>query len=96
MQLFGPGFHLVRASHYGELALECVDAYYKYGCALLYKAQDEADILGSVPKKEDKSQEESAKDEPVKTVKSAESSTASVDAEENGSSNHQEEAPNDG
>lgn len=85
----------IRASHYGELALECVNAYYKYGCALLYKAQDEADILGSVPKKEDKSQEDSAKDESVKSVKSAESSTASVDTEENGSSNHQEETPND-
>lgn len=35
-----------RVLHYGELAPECTSAYYKYGCALLFKAQDEADPLG--------------------------------------------------
>lgn len=89
-------FYLGRASHYGELAIECVDSYYKYGCALLYKAQDEADILGSVPKKEQEKAQDSAKDESVKSVKNAESSATSVDGEENGSSINQEEAPNDG
>ncbi|KAL5715074.1 hypothetical protein ACHQM5_016952 [Ranunculus cassubicifolius] len=43
----------IRVGHYGELAPECCSAYYKYGCALLYKAQEEADPLGSVPKKDD-------------------------------------------
>lgn len=33
----------IRVSHFGELAPECATTYYKYGCALLYKAQDEAD-----------------------------------------------------
>ncbi|KAL6880422.1 hypothetical protein ACP4OV_011987 [Aristida adscensionis] len=40
----------IRVSHYGELAPECASTYYKYGCALLYKAQEEADPLGNVPK----------------------------------------------
>ncbi|KAF9620460.1 hypothetical protein IFM89_012637 [Coptis chinensis] len=40
----------IRVAHYGELASECWSAYYKYGCALLYKAQEETDPLGSVPK----------------------------------------------
>lgn len=43
----------IRVAHFGELAPECLNTYYKYGCALLYKAQEEADPLGSVPKKED-------------------------------------------
>ncbi|PWA41679.1 acetyltransferase A, auxiliary subunit [Artemisia annua] len=44
----------IRAAHYGELAPECVRSYYKYGCALLYKAQEESDPLvsGAVSKKE--------------------------------------------
>ncbi|KAK9108752.1 hypothetical protein Sjap_016812 [Stephania japonica] len=42
----------IRVAHYGEMAPECSSVYYKYGCALLYKAQEEADPLGSVPKKE--------------------------------------------
>lgn len=37
--------------HHGELAKECASAYYKYGCALLYKAQEETDPLGNVPDK---------------------------------------------
>uniref|UniRef100_A0A1D1XQH1 Nuclear autoantigenic sperm protein n=1 Tax=Anthurium amnicola TaxID=1678845 RepID=A0A1D1XQH1_9ARAE len=40
----------IRVAHYGELASECASSYYKYGCALLYKAQEEADPLGNVPK----------------------------------------------
>lgn len=42
----------VRVEHYGELASECVNAYYKYGTALLEKAQAEADPLGNMPKKD--------------------------------------------
>ncbi|CAD6226988.1 unnamed protein product [Miscanthus lutarioriparius] len=40
----------IRTSHYGELAPECASTYFKYGCALLYKAQEESDFLGNVPK----------------------------------------------
>ena len=39
-----------RAAHFGELAPECASSYYKYGCALLYKAQEEADPLVHAPK----------------------------------------------
>lgn len=63
------GYNTVRASHYGELAPECVDAYFKYGRALLYKAQDEADVLGVVPKKEEKSHANSDKEGSIKTQK---------------------------
>jgi hypothetical protein len=31
---------LNRVARYGELALECVHTYYKYGRALLYKAKN--------------------------------------------------------
>jgi HAT1-interacting factor 1 len=88
----------IRVAHYGELSPECVHAYYKYGCALLYKAQDEADPLGTVPKKDGDSQQESAKDGSVKNVINGESSTASVlgNVEEEGSTNHQEGAADDG
>ncbi|XP_024026061.1 NASP-related protein sim3 [Morus notabilis] len=68
----------IRVACYGELAPECVNSYYKYGCALLYKAQEEADPLGNVPKKEGESQHESAKYGPVKSVTNGESSTASA------------------
>lgn len=66
-------FHF-RAAHYGELASECVKLYYKYGCALLYKAQEEADPLGAVPKKEGQSD----KAESAKSAVNGESSKASV------------------
>ncbi|KAL0698473.1 hypothetical protein Bca4012_054595 [Brassica carinata] len=50
----------IRVEHYGELAAECVNAYYKYGSALLEKAQAEADPLGNMPKKEGETQQESS------------------------------------
>ena len=70
-------FHC-RAARYGELAPECVKLYYKYGCALLYKAQEEADPLGAVPKKEGEPHQQSYKDESVKNAENGESSKASV------------------
>ncbi|KAK9285157.1 hypothetical protein L1049_024343 [Liquidambar formosana] len=87
----------IRVAHYGELAPECVNAYYKYGCSLLYKAQEEADPLGAVPKKEAESQQDSDKDGSVKNVLNGESSTASVssNAEQGMGSNHPEEAADD-
>ncbi|KAF3323969.1 protein NASP [Carex littledalei] len=41
----------IKVMHHGELAEECASAYYKYGCALLFKAQEETDPLGNVPNK---------------------------------------------
>ncbi|MQL95286.1 hypothetical protein Taro_027951 [Colocasia esculenta] len=61
----------IRAAHYGELAPECVSSYYKYGCALLYKAQEEADPLGNVPKDSSRNSGTSA------TVAGGESSASS-------------------
>lgn len=34
-----------RVWHFGDLAPECATTYYKYGCALLYKAQEEVDPI---------------------------------------------------
>ncbi|CAF2067434.1 unnamed protein product [Brassica napus] len=51
----------IRVEHFGELASECVKAYYRYGSALLGKAQAEADPLGNnMPKKESEAQQESS------------------------------------
>ncbi|RAL40783.1 hypothetical protein DM860_008481 [Cuscuta australis] len=70
----------IRATLFGELDPRCVNAYYKYGCALLRKAQEEADPLVSVPKRKGDSLLNSCKDEPAKRVVSAESSAASVES----------------
>ncbi|KAL6224706.1 hypothetical protein ACLB2K_003561 [Fragaria x ananassa] len=88
----------IRVAHFGELAPQCVKTYYKYGCALLYKAQEEADPLGNVPKKEGESQQESANAGPAKNVLNGESSTASVssNAEQVASPILQEGALDDG
>lgn len=67
-----------RVGHHGELAVECLKAYYLYGRALLYKAQEEADPLVSVPKKEGETQQELNKDKSSKTIATRESSVASV------------------
>jgi len=37
--------HLLLLS--AELAPECASAYYRYGAALLYQAQDSADVFGA-------------------------------------------------
>ncbi|XP_051114784.1 NASP-related protein sim3 [Andrographis paniculata] len=86
----------IRVAHFGELAPECVNAYYKYGCALLYKAQEEADPLASMPKKEDAvSHEGSHKEGSVNSVVNGEASAASAsnNAEQGGSSNGLDGAP---
>ncbi|CAN4079596.1 unnamed protein product [Withania somnifera] len=84
----------IRVAHYGELAPECINAYYKYGCALLYKAQEEADPLVSLPKKESGSEQDSNRDGSVKSVISCESSISST-AEPGGSSNGKEKVEDD-
>ncbi|KAF2283650.1 hypothetical protein GH714_013255 [Hevea brasiliensis] len=94
----------ISVSHYGELALECLNAYYQYGRALLCKAQEEADPLATVPKKDGEFKQDSDKDGSVKNAINGESSTASVlsNVEEDGkeedgkgNSNHQEGAADD-
>ncbi|ESQ53401.1 hypothetical protein EUTSA_v10025057mg [Eutrema salsugineum] len=79
----------IRVAHYGELATECINSYYKYGSALLEKAQAEADPLGNMAKKEDEVQQES-----IKSTTNGESVAASVVAPSNterqGSSSGQE------
>lgn len=89
-----------RVKHFGELAPECVQAYYKYGCALLYKAQEEADPLGTVPKKDGELQRDSDKDGSVRSTATVESATTSVasNVDESGCSSDQgkEKAPSIG
>ncbi|KAM0924595.1 hypothetical protein ACQ4PT_004576 [Festuca glaucescens] len=34
----------IRTGHYGKFAPECASTYYRYGCALLYKAQEMTDL----------------------------------------------------
>eukprot|EP00252_Welwitschia_mirabilis_P020237 TRINITY_DN4919_c0_g1_i1.p1 TRINITY_DN4919_c0_g1~~TRINITY_DN4919_c0_g1_i1.p1 ORF type:complete len:503 (+),score=120.63 TRINITY_DN4919_c0_g1_i1:264-1772(+) len=49
IEFFGQALE-IRVAHYGDLAPECATYYFKYGSALLYKAQEEADPLnGNVP-----------------------------------------------
>ncbi|XP_011025672.1 PREDICTED: protein HGV2 [Populus euphratica] len=82
----------IRVLHHGELALECVNAYYQYGRALLYKAQEEADPLGMVPKKDSESKQNGDKDAACKSVLNGESSTTSASSNvgEDGGFNHPE------
>ncbi|PIA55562.1 hypothetical protein AQUCO_00700101v1 [Aquilegia coerulea] len=72
----------IRVAHYGELAPECSSAYYKYGCALLYKAQEEADPLGSVPKKDTGSIQSSGKDGPLSKEKKGASEVDQTEADD--------------
>ncbi|XP_042061079.1 NASP-related protein sim3-like [Salvia splendens] len=94
----------IRVAKFGELAPECVAAYYKYGCALLYKAQEESDPLGSVPKKEGVSREDSSKESSSKLHVNGQSSDTSpaknveqdVKAEDEGDSESDAEDQPDG
>ncbi|XP_039057083.1 protein HGV2-like isoform X1 [Hibiscus syriacus] len=67
----------IRVAHHGELAIECLKAYYLYGRALLYKAQEEADPLVSVPK-ECETRQDSKKEGSIKSALIRETSFASV------------------
>ncbi|KAJ6398508.1 hypothetical protein OIU77_019325 [Salix suchowensis] len=84
----------IRVLHHGELAIECVNAYYQYGRALLYKAQEEADPLAMVPEKNSASKHDDNKDGASRNAVNGESFSASVssNAEEGGGSNHPEGA----
>uniref|UniRef100_A0A6M2EH16 Tetratricopeptide SHNi-TPR domain-containing protein n=1 Tax=Populus davidiana TaxID=266767 RepID=A0A6M2EH16_9ROSI len=84
----------IRVLHHGELALECVNAYYLYGRALLYKAQEEADPVAMVPKKDSESKQDDNKDGASRNFVNGEFSSASVSSnvEEGGGSNHPEGA----
>ncbi|XXG49295.1 hypothetical protein AAC387_Pa02g3516 [Persea americana] len=96
----------IRVAHYGELAPACATAYYNYGRALLYKAQEEADPLVSAPKKEIGSpghSAQSATDGSVKIRENGECSGAAVvddakqdkGATDNVQENHNEESEDD-
>ncbi|XP_012489157.1 uncharacterized protein LOC105802203 [Gossypium raimondii] len=82
----------IRVAHHGELATECIKAYYLYGRALLYKAQEEADPLGSVPK-EGEAQQDAKKEGSFKNALTRETSVASVSStsEQDGSGKGGEE-----
>ncbi|OMO84195.1 Tetratricopeptide TPR-1 [Corchorus olitorius] len=88
----------IRVAHHGELGVECLKAYYMYGRSLLYKAQEEADPLGSMPKKEGQTQQDSNKEGSVKSAVNGESSVASVSSnvEQEGSSTQQEGTTEEG
>ncbi|KAJ6398507.1 hypothetical protein OIU77_019325 [Salix suchowensis] len=88
----------IRVLHHGELAIECVNAYYQYGRALLYKAQEEADPLAMVPEKNSASKHDDNKDGASRNAVNGESFSASVssNAEEGGGSNHPEGAADGG
>ncbi|KAK9750026.1 hypothetical protein RND81_02G167700 [Saponaria officinalis] len=68
----------IRVAHHGELAPECVKSYYKFGIALLSKAQEESDPLGAMPKKDAESKQVSVQNESVKSTVDRTSSLASV------------------
>ena len=73
----------IRVAHYGELAPECASTYYKYGSALLYKAQAEADPLNesvALAKKAEASAK-SAKGQPLGSDVKGESSSNGVKGE---------------
>ncbi|CAH8274076.1 unnamed protein product [Arabidopsis lyrata] len=74
----------IRVAHFGELDAECVNAYYRYGKALLEKAQAEADPLGNMPKKEGEVQQECSNGESLAP------SVVSSNTERQGSSSGQD------
>eukprot|EP00884_Botryococcus_braunii_P016391 jgi/Botrbrau1/3435/Bobra.139_1s0015.1 len=46
IELFGKVLE-TRIAKYGDTALECASAYYRYGSSLFYQAQEESDIFGA-------------------------------------------------
>lgn len=72
---------MFRVEHFGELAPECIKAYYRYGSTLLGKAQAEADPLGNNMPKKEAHQESSGKD-----IANGEESVVSSDPEKQESS----------
>ncbi|KAG6411291.1 hypothetical protein SASPL_129371 [Salvia splendens] len=83
----------IRAAKFGELAPECVAAYYKYGCALLYKAQEESDPLASMPKKEGASREDFGKESSSKIHANVQPSAKNVEQDEGDSDSDAEDQP---
>ncbi|XP_020592116.1 protein HGV2 [Phalaenopsis equestris] len=77
----------IRVANYGDLSPECASSYYKYGCALLYKAQEETDPLGDVPKN---TQRNSTKDESAANMEECGGSVPSSELKEQNSSNKSE------
>ncbi|KAG1368529.1 protein HGV2 [Cocos nucifera] len=84
----------IRVAHYGELSQECASAYYKYGCALLYKAQEEADPLGNIPKNTPTNLENDKTSSNMENCGSSKASSS--DAKEDIPCGNNEEADEDG
>ncbi|XP_020694582.1 protein HGV2 [Dendrobium catenatum] len=78
----------IRVANYGELSSECASSYYKYGCALLCKAQEETDPLGDVPKN---TQRNSNKDESAANMEEGGSSVPSSESKALNSSSNKSE-----
>eukprot|EP00242_Pyramimonas_sp_CCMP2087_P017310 CAMPEP_0198198564 /NCGR_PEP_ID=MMETSP1445-20131203/2031_1 /TAXON_ID=36898 /ORGANISM="Pyramimonas sp., Strain CCMP2087" /LENGTH=341 /DNA_ID=CAMNT_0043868167 /DNA_START=86 /DNA_END=1107 /DNA_ORIENTATION=+ len=54
----------IRSEHYGDAAPETASTYYKYGCALYYKAVEDTGVFGSnVPEQVGDEDEENAEEE---------------------------------
>lgn len=79
-----PGALCCRVVLYGEVAPECAYTYFKYGTALFYKSQEDADVMGSdnavkvaaEAKKEKLAAEERGASEPGTSVKEGEDKEA--------------------
>ncbi|XP_039042373.1 protein HGV2-like [Hibiscus syriacus] len=84
----------IRVAHHGELAIECLKAYYLYGRALLYKAQEEADPLVSVPK-ECEAQQETKKEGALNRETSFASVSSNSEQDGGGKGEEEEEEDDD-
>ena len=60
IELLAKALELKTAVH-GEEAVACAPAYYKYGCALFYKAQDENTVFGKQAQAQADAKDEAAK-----------------------------------
>lgn len=60
IELLAKALELKTTAH-GEEAVECAPAYYKYGCALFYKAQDENTVFGKQAQAQADAKDEAAR-----------------------------------
>lgn len=60
IELLAKALELKTKAH-GEEAVECAPAYYKYGCALFYKAQDENTVFGKQAQAQADAKDEAAR-----------------------------------
>ena len=79
IELLAKALELKTAVH-GEEAVACAPAYYKYGCALFYKAQDENTVFGKQAQAQADAKDEAAK----KAAAGSEEDAEDVEEEEGG------------